>query len=113
MKMLFSLMARVNQEPPPFLSMVPIILMFLVFYFILLRPQRKQQTQHEAMVQNLNKNDEVVTVGGLHGTVVGLKEKSVILRIAENVKVEVDRSAIAKVEKSRSEEQNLVEDKTK
>ena len=78
--------------------------MFLVFYFILIRPQRKQQSEHEAMIKHLNKNDEVVTTGGLHGTVVGLKEKSVLLRVAENVKVEVDRSAVARIEKSRPED---------
>ena len=78
--------------------------MFLVFYFILIRPQKKQQAQHEQMIKNLNKNDEVVTSGGIHGTVVGLKEGSILLRIAENVKIEVDRSAIAKVQKSRVEE---------
>lgn len=112
MNIVLGLVAQ-GQDPPPFLSILPIVLMFLVFYFILIRPQRRQQVQHEEMIRNLGKNDEVVTSGGLHGTVVGLKEKSVLLRIAENVKVEVDRSAIAKVEKSRSEEQSLVEDKTK
>ncbi len=94
-----------NQGPPAFASFIPIILMFLIFYFLLIRPQQKQQSQHETMIKSLNKNDEVVTSGGLHGTVVGLKEKSVLLRIAENVKVEVDRSAVSKVEKARSEEE--------
>jgi len=93
-----------NQGPPPIFSFLPILLMFLVFYFILIRPQKKQQAQHEQMIKNLNKNDEVVTSGGIHGTVVGLKEGSILLRIAENVKIEVDRSAIAKVQKSRVEE---------
>jgi len=105
MNVLFNTLLEVTQGgPPPFLSIVPFVLMFLVFYFILIRPQRKQQSEHEATIKNLNKNDEVVTTGGIHGTVVGLKEKSVLLRIAENVKVEVDRSAIARVEKSRPEE---------
>ena len=79
--------------------------MFLVFYFILIRPQQKQKTEHEQMIKHLNKNDEVVTNGGIYGTVVGLKEGSVLLRIAENVKIEVERSAIARVQKSRTDEQ--------
>lgn len=108
---LFSLVAQAGREVPPLLSFFPIFLVFLVFYLILIRPQRKQQKEREQMIQNLNKNDEVVTVGGLHGTVVGLKDKSVLLRIAENVKVEVERSAIAKVQKSRSPEQEVVEKK--
>ena len=112
MKTLSSLVAQGGEGPPPFLSFLPFVLMFFVFYFILIRPQQKQQKQHEEMVRNLGKNDEVVTTGGIHGTVVGLKERSILLRIAENVKIEVDRSAVTKVEKSRSEEQEF-EDKTK
>lgn len=101
-----------NSQPPPFLSFLPFILMFLVFYFILIRPQQKQQKQHEALIKNLGKNDEVITSGGIHGTVVGLKETSIVLRVAENVKIEVERSAVSKVEKSRSsEEENPVDKK--
>lgn len=99
------LLAQVRPEgPPSFLSFVPLLFMFLIFYFILIRPQRRKQTEQETMIKNLGKNDEVVTTGGLHGTVVGLKEKTVLLRVAENVKVEVDRSAISRVQKSREEE---------
>lgn len=111
MKSLISLMAQVNGSPPAMLSFLPFLLMFFVFYFILIRPQQRQQKKREAMIRNLGKNDEVVTSGGIHGTVVGVKEKSVLLRIAENVKIEVDRSAIAKVEKSRSEEATPLEEK--
>ena len=96
-------LAQARQEPPVLLSFFPIFLMFLIFYFILIRPQRRRQKEHEATIQNLKKNDEVVTGGGIYGTVVGLKEKSVLLRVADNVKIEVERSAIARVEKSRSE----------
>ncbi len=99
------LLAQARQEPPAVLSFFPIILMFLIFYFILIRPQRKRQSEHDKMIQNLKKNDEVVTGGGLHGTVVGLKEKSVLLRIAEDVKVEVERNAIARLEKSHGPEE--------
>ncbi|MFH1857316.1 MAG: preprotein translocase subunit YajC [Candidatus Omnitrophota bacterium] len=107
MNLPFSMLAQVGQEPPAFLSLLPIALMFLIFYFLLIRPQRRRQSKHETMIRNLNKNDEVVTSGGIHGTVVGLKEGSVTLRIAENVKIEVERSAVARVEKSRSEEAAL------
>ncbi|MBI4436802.1 MAG: preprotein translocase subunit YajC [Candidatus Omnitrophica bacterium] len=96
-----------NQGPSPLFSFFPILLMFLVFYFLLIRPQQKQQARHQEMIKNLSKNDEVVTSGGIHGTVVGLKEESVLLRVAENVKIEVERSAITKVQKSRTEEQGI------
>ena len=94
-----------NQTGPgPLAHMVPIVLMFAIFYFLLLRPQQQKQKEHEQKVKTLAKNDEVITSGGLHGTVVGLKESSILLRIAEDVKVEVERSAISQVVKSRSEE---------
>ena len=94
-----------SQGAPQLLQMMPLLVMFAIFYFLLIRPQQKKQKEHERMVKHLAKNDEVVTSGGLHGTVVGLKENSVLLRIAENVKVEVERSAVSQVVKSRSEEQ--------
>ena len=92
--------------PHPLVQLGPIFLMFIIFYFLLIRPQQQKQKEHEQRVKNLAKNDEVITSGGLHGTIVGLKEKSVLLRIAENVKVEVERSAVTEVVKSRVEEQN-------
>ena len=91
--------------PGPLAHMIPFILMFVIFYFLLIRPQQKQQKEHERLAKNLAKNDEVITTGGLHGTVVGLKENSILLRIAENVKVEVERNAVSQVLKSRTEEQ--------
>ena len=90
--------------PGPLAHFMPILIMFAIFYFLLIRPQQKQQKEHREMVKNLSKNDEVITSGGLHGTVVVLKEKSILLRIAENVKVEVERSAVSQVVKSRAEE---------
>ena len=94
--------------PNPFFAhMMPVFLMFLIFYFLLIRPQQQKQKEHDQMIKNLTRNDEVITSGGLHGTVVGLKENSILLRVAENVKVEVDRSAVTQVVKSRTtEEQN-------
>jgi len=83
---------------------IQILLMFVIFYIFLIRPQQKRQRQHEEMVKNLAKNDEVITSGGIHGTVVALKEKSILLRIAEDVKIEVERSAITQVLKSRTGE---------
>ena len=93
--------------PGPLTHLVPIFLMFAIFYFLLIRPQQQKQKEHEQRVKTLAKNDEVITSGGLHGTIVGLKEKSVLLRIAENVKVEVERSAISEVVKSRGEVEDV------
>lgn len=68
--------------------------MFAIFYFLLIRPQQKERRERERMLGALKKGDRVVTTGGLHGTIVGLNEHSVLLKIADQVKVQVDRTAI-------------------
>ena len=80
----------------------PFAVMFLIFYLIVFRPQAKARKEHEGMLNRLKKNDEVVTSGGIFGTVVNVKTESVTLRIDDNVRVEVERSAIARVVKPRS-----------
>lgn len=80
-------------------SYVPLILIIGVFYFLVIRPQKKQQREHQKMLSSMAKNDEVVTSGGIHGTIVGVKDKTVIVRIDDNVKIEVDRSAVTEVKK--------------
>ncbi len=85
-------------NPNPLLSspLIPFVLMALVMYFILLRPQMKQQKDLTRMQGNLKKNDEVVTYGGIYGTVVNLKEQTVTLRVDDNVRLEVDKTAIVR-----------------
>jgi preprotein translocase subunit YajC len=78
----------------------PLILfgaMFAIFYFIVLRPQQRQKAERERMLTALKKGDKVVTSGGMHGTVVGLGEHTVTIRVADQVKVEFDRSAIGRI----------------
>ena len=70
------------------------ILIFFIFYFLLIRPQKKQQDEHKKMVAGLKKNDEVITSGGIHGTVTNVKEHTIILKIDDNVKVEVQKNSI-------------------
>jgi len=89
----------------PLAMWLPIILIFVVMYFLILRPQAKRQKEHQRMLASLEKGDRVVTAGGIHGTIVGIKEKeqSLYVKIADNVKVEVSRSSIGrKLEKSES-----------
>jgi preprotein translocase subunit YajC len=73
---------------------VPII---AIFYFLIIRPQRQQQKKTKEMLSNLKKNDEVITTSGIHGTVVIVKEKSVVLRVDEGCRIEFDRESIASV----------------
>ncbi len=92
---------QAGAQPSPLMSMMPIILIFVIFYFLLLRPQQKKQQEHAEMVKKLRKNDEVVTNGGMHGTIVNVKDNSVVLRVDDNCKIEVQRSSIAVLKKTR------------
>lgn len=74
--------------------MVPILLIFVVFYVLLIRPQQKRAKEHREMLDNLKRGDEIVTNGGLLGRVTGMTEKYVTLEVAEKIRVRVLRSAI-------------------
>jgi preprotein translocase subunit YajC len=73
------------------------ILIFVVMYFLMFRPQSKRQKEHRTMLDNLQKGDQVLTAGGVYGTIAGIKEKEniIILKISENVKIDVAKSSIA------------------
>jgi preprotein translocase subunit YajC len=75
--------------------LMPMILIFAIFYMLVFRPQKKEQKEKLKMRDTLKKNDQIVTVGGIHGTVVLVKEKTVVLRVDDNVKVEFDKEAVA------------------
>lgn len=85
-------------------TIVPLILIFGIFYFILIRPQQRKMRKHQNMLNSLSKGDEVVTEGGIYGTVVGIKDNVVVLKIAtvkdEDVKIQVSRARIAFLNKS-------------
>ena len=93
------------QQINPLVNLFPLIIIFVIFYFLLIRPQKTKEKEHLKMLNNLAKNNEVVTTGGIYGTIVNVKEKSVILRVDENVKIEVEKSCIAYVKKSQGTEQ--------
>ena len=78
-------------------SLLPLVLMFVVLYFIMIRPQMKRQKEHKAMIEAIAKGDEVVTAGGLLGKVNKLGESFVGLEVAGNVEVQVQRTAITQV----------------
>lgn len=78
-------------------SLLPIAAMIAILWFLLIRPQQKEQQKHKEMVQNLRKGDEVVTVGGLYGKIMALDAEKVSLRIADGVKVDVERGKVQHV----------------
>lgn len=91
------------QTTPAFIQLLPLVFIFVVFYFLLIRPQKKKQQEHQKMIQGLKKNDEVVTIGGVHGTIVNIKEQTFILRIDENTRIEVDKQSVSYVKKQRND----------
>ena len=89
------------QAAPNILQLLPMLAFpILIFYILVFYPQSKARKEHERMVKNLKKHDEVVTTGGLFGVVLNVKPESITLRIDENVRVEVEPSAIARLVKS-------------
>ena len=99
-------------------TIVPFVLIIAIFYFFLIRPQNKKQKETEKMIAALKKGDKVVTIGGIHGVVSSTKEKTVIVKVDDNCKIEFNRSAIAGVEtdasvekKNKSEEEASTDNK--
>ena len=91
-----------GQVVNPILNLLPLLLIFAVFYFLIIRPQRSKEKEHQNMLNKLSKNDEVVTTGGIHGTVVNVKDKTVIMRVDDNVKLEMEKSCVAFVKKQQA-----------
>ncbi len=80
------------------LAFLPMILIFLILYLLILRPQAKRQKMHQQMVDAIGKGDKIVTTGGIHGTVLKVNEKegTLLIKIADDVKIEIDRAALSR-----------------
>ncbi len=87
-------------SPDLFGMLVPFLCLGVIFYFLIIRPQKKKQTDHAKLVAAVKTGDEVITAGGLHGRIANVKETSVILKIAENTKIEVEKGSIDRVKKA-------------
>ncbi|MGC2331792.1 MAG: preprotein translocase subunit YajC [Candidatus Acidiferrales bacterium] len=90
----FALVAQASQ-PSSMALFLPLVLIMVIFYFLMIMPAQRRQKKVTEMLKNLKNGDKVITNGGIHGTIVGLEDDSVQLRIAEQVKIKVSRSAIA------------------
>ena len=95
-------------EPSPFGMLVPMLLIFVIFYFLLIRPQQKRQREQETLIKGIEKGDDVVTAGGLHGKVVGVTDDVLTLDIGaqagQSVRVKVSRSKIESGGKPRKDD---------
>lgn len=95
--MFFSLLQATQQSGGMLMTVLPFVLIIAIFYFFIIRPQNKKQKETEKMINALKKGDKVVTIGGIHGVVSSTKEKTVIVKVDDNTKLEFNRSAIATV----------------
>ena len=91
-----------NDAMAAFANFMPIILMVLIFYFLLYRPQKKAREAHDAMLSSLKVGSRVITIGGIYGTIVSLSDEIVRLKIADNVEIEVARDSINGVAEEKS-----------
>jgi preprotein translocase subunit YajC len=83
-----------NGQGGIFSLFLPLILIFVVFYFFIIRPQQKRQKERQNLLSALKKGDKVIAAGGLHGTVIGLDDKTLLLQVADNVKIKCERSSV-------------------
>jgi preprotein translocase subunit YajC len=83
--------------PSPVVSLMPIALMFVILYFLLIRPQQKRTRDHEDVIRNLKRNDEIVTSGGIYGRIQTLSDDVLTVEIAPNVRIRLDRQQVANV----------------
>ncbi|OGX41392.1 MAG: preprotein translocase subunit YajC [Omnitrophica WOR_2 bacterium RIFCSPHIGHO2_02_FULL_68_15] len=86
-----------------FVNLLPAVFLFAVMYFLLIRPQQRRQREHAQLIAGLKKHDEVVTVGGVHGAIVLVKEQTVVLRVDDQAKLEVDKTAVARLTRRAAE----------
>jgi preprotein translocase subunit YajC len=86
-------------QPDLLQTLLPFLFMGVLFYFLLIRPQQKRQKKHQQLMADLKTGDRVVTNSGIHGLIANVKETTFLLKVADNVKIEIDKSAVAGIEK--------------
>lgn len=96
--------AAAPEAPSPIAQFAPLIFIGVIFYFLLIRPQQKQRKEQQKLISALKTGDKVVTASGIHGMIANVKERTVLLKVADNVKIEIDKAAVATVVAGSSEE---------
>jgi preprotein translocase subunit YajC len=100
MQTLIFLAQAAPEQPPVLFQFMPLIIIAVLFYFLLIRPQQKKQKEHQKLVSAIKTGDKVVTGGGIHGIVANVKDSTILLKVADNVKIEMDKAAVVSVSKS-------------
>ncbi len=96
-----------------FASLVPLILMFVIFYFLLIRPQQKKAKEHREMISNLKRGDRIVTNGGIYGRIENLDENTITLEVANNVKIKIGRGYVSTLVQSSGQTNRPKDEKSK
>ncbi|MBK8982412.1 MAG: preprotein translocase subunit YajC [Ignavibacteria bacterium] len=78
-------------------SILPFLLIIFIFYFLILRPQQKRQKERAKLLESIKKGDKIITAGGVHGLVEGIDENTILVKISDNVKVKMERSAVTTI----------------
>ena len=94
----------------PLMTFLPFVAIIAIFYFLIIRPQNKKQKETQKMLSQLKKGDKIVTIGGIHGTIQNVKEQTVIVKVDEDVKLEISRSAISNVITAAKEDKSEIKD---
>lgn len=79
------------------MGLLPFVLIIAVFYFLIIRPQQKRQKERQKLLDSVQKGDKIITSGGIHGVVEGIEDKTLLVKIADNVKVKMERSSVATI----------------
>ncbi len=87
----------VQQAPSPLISFVPLIAIFIIFYFLLIRPQQKKIKMHQKMVDAVKKSDNIITSSGIYGSVASVGDTTLEIKIADNVRIKILKSAVSEV----------------
>lgn len=81
----------------PFISFLPLILIFVIFYLLLILPQQRRQKEHQRLLSSLNRGDRVITTGGIHGQIIKVEQDTVTIKVSEKCEIKVDKSAVTKI----------------
>ncbi len=99
-------MAQAATEAAPqgnaLMQFLPLIFIFVIFYFLLIRPQQKKQKDHASLVASVKTGDKVVTTAGIHGMITNVSDSTVTVKVADNVKIEFDKASVVSVERPKS-----------
>ena len=96
MNFLYAAETAQAQQPSLLASLLPLIILFVIFYLLVILPQQRQAKKHKEMVESLKKGDKIVTTGGIIGEVVRNEPNNLVIRIAKDVEVRIDKSAVAR-----------------